>query len=410
MARYNKRRKLEAAERNVMKKVVSPMFFLTKEQQDIQQRVAALAQTQIRDIAAEIDLNERFPFENIRLLAENGIFGHAYPERYGGSGNDFLGYILALEEIAKACASTASIVATHGVSMYCLQRYGTEEQLSKYLPRTINGHLMGFALTEPDAGSDANAMLTTAVKDGGSYIINGTKMFISSAPANEAHIVITVTGKDERGKKEFTAFIVDKDTPGCTVGAEIKKMGIRGSLTAELVLEDCVVPASQMLGKLGEGMHIALSSLDLGRISMGTQALGIAQGALDETIRYVNSHTGNDGVLLSKAQHVQFTLADLQTRVDAGRLLIWRAAQFKDAGLPFGKEAAMAKLYNSDLAMETTSACIALMGHDGGNKDYPIERMMRDAKITQIYEGTNEIQKVVISRAIGVGSRGKAGA
>lgn len=381
------------------------MFSLTEKQQDIRQRAAELAQSQIRKIAAEIDSDERFPFENIQLLAENGIFGYAYPEAYGGSGRDFFGYILALEEIAKACAATASIVATHGVSMYCLQRYGTEEQLQKYLPRTIAGHLMGFALTEPDAGSDANAMLTTAVHDGDNYIINGSKMFISSAPANDAHIVITVTGKDERGKKEFTAFIIDKDTPGFSVGSEIRKLGIRGSLTAELVFEDCVVPASQMLGKLGEGMHIALSSLDLGRISMGTQALGIAQGAIDETIKYVNTHIGSDGTLLGKAQNVQFTLADLQTRVDAGRLLIRRAAQLKDAGLPFSKEAAMAKLYNSDLAMETTAACVSLMGNDGGGNAYPIERMMRDAKITQIYEGTNEIQKVVISRAIGVGAK-----
>lgn len=260
---------------------------------------------------------------------------------------------------------------------------------------------MGFALTEANAGSDSSGMITTAVKDGDNYIINGAKMFISSAPANEFNIVVCVTGKNEKGRPVFTSFIIDADTPGFSVGNHIHKMGIRGSLTAELVFDNCVVPATQMLGKEGEGMKVALASLDAGRICMGAQACGIAQGALDETIKYVGERV-QFGKRIGQFQNTQFTLADLQTRVDAGRMLLWRAAKLKDMGKPFSTEAAMGKLYNSDLAMETTEKCLQFFGGYGYTKEYPIERMMRDAKITQIYEGTNEIQKMVIGRAIGV--------
>ena len=285
--------------------------------------------------------------------------------------------------------------------MYCIELFGTKEQKEHYMPLMAQGHLMGFALTEANAGSDSSGMLTTAVKDGDNYIINGAKMFISSAPANDFNIVIAVTGKNAKGRPEFTAFIIDKDTPGFSVGKPMNKLGIRGSLTAELIFEDCVVPQTQVLGTVGKGMKVALASLDAGRICMGTQALGIAQGALDETIRYVNERV-QFGKRISQFQNTQFTLADLQTRVDAGRMLLWRAAKLKDMGKPFGTEAAMGKLYNSDLAMETTEKCLQFFGGYGYTKEYPIERMMRDAKITQIYEGTNEIQKMVIGRAIGV--------
>ena len=269
------------------------------------------------------------------------------------------------------------------------------------MPLVLQGHLMGFAMTEADAGSDGSYMNTTAECDGDNYIINGAKMFISSAPANEFHIVITVTGKDERGRKQFTAFIVDRDTPGFSVGKHFRKLGIRGSLTAEIVFDECVVPASQMLGKEGEGMKVALSSLDTGRICMGTQALGIAQGAIDATKDYVTSHMENER-RLSQSQNTQFVLADLQTRVDAGRLLLWHAAALKSRGENFSMEAAMGKLYNSDLAVETTSKCLQFLGEDGLSNAYPVERMMRDSKITQIYEGTNEIQKMVIARSLGI--------
>lgn len=377
------------------------MFQLTEEQTMVRDLAKQIAENTIKPIAAEIDEKEIFPAESIQTLAEAGILGTALSEEYGGAGMDFLSYILALEEIAKVCGSTSSIVATHGVGMYCVERYGTQEQKKKYLPLMAEGHLMGFALTEPNAGSDAGGMATKAVEKGDHFVINGAKMFISSAPANEFHIVVTVTGTDEKGRKEFTAFIVDADTPGFSVGKHIHKMGIRGSLTAEIVFTDCEVPASQMLGKRGEGMKVALSSLDAGRIFMGTQALGIAQGAMDETIKYVGERS-QFGKRISQFQNTQFKLADLQTRIDAGRLLLWRAAMLKDQGLPFSKEAAMGKLYNSDLAMEVTTECVQLFGGYGYTKEYPIERMMRDAKITQIYEGTNEIQKMVIARSIGV--------
>lgn len=377
------------------------MFQLNEGQQRIQETARTITREVIAKRAAEIDAQEKFPAENIEALAQSGILGCPYEKEYGGSEDGFLAYTLAIEEVAKVCGATASIIATHGVSMYCLHRYGTPEQKRHYMPRMIGGKLMGFALTEADAGSDANNMTTFAQREGDHFILNGAKMFISSAPANHFHIVVTVTGMDERGKKQYTAFIVDRETKGVSVGKPIRKMGIRASLTAELILEDCVIPASQMLGKEGEGMRIALSSLDAGRICMGTQALGIAQGALEQTVAFVQREIAQ-GRDLDSLQNAQFTLADLQTRVDAGRLLLWRAAELKDRGLPFSKEAAMGKLYNSDLAMETTAKCMDFLGSEGYSCRYPLERMMRDAKITQIYEGTNEIQKMVIGRAIGI--------
>lgn len=377
------------------------LFKLTEEQLMIRDLARDLAQKQMKPIAAQIDEEERFPTENIQALAEAGILGCWLPEEYGGAGMDFMSFVLANEEVAKVCGSTSSIISTHCVSMTCVNLFGTQEQKEKYLPLMAEGHLMGFALTEPNAGSDANGMTTKAEKVDGGWVLNGAKMFISSAPANEFHIVIAVTGTNEKGGKEFTAFIVDKDTPGFSVGKHIHKMGIRGSLTAEIVFEDCKIPDSQVLGAVGKGMKVALASLDTGRICMGTQALGIAQGALDETYRYVSERV-QFGKRLSQFQDIQFGLANLQTKVDAGRLLLWRAAMLKDAGEPFGKEAAMGKLYNSDVAMEVTTECVQYHGGYGYSREYPVERMMRDAKITQIYEGANAIQKMVIARALGV--------
>lgn len=377
------------------------LFKLSEDQAMIRDLARDLAQKQMRPIAAEIDEEERFPEENIQALAEAGILGCWLPEEYGGAGMDFMSFVLANEEVAKVCGSTSSIISTHCVSMTCVSQFGTKEQKENYLPLMAEGHLMGFALTEPNAGSDANGMTTKAEKVDGGWMLNGAKMFISSAPANDFHIVVAVTGVNDRGGKEFTAFIVDKDTSGFSVGKHIHKMGIRGSLTAEIVFEDCKIPDSQVLGAVGKGMKVALASLDTGRICMGTQALGIAQGALDETYRYVTERV-QFGKRLSQFQDVQFGLANLQTKVDAGRLLLWRAAMLKEAGEPFGKEAAMGKLYNSDVAMEVTTECVQYHGGYGYSREYPVERMMRDAKITQIYEGVNAIQKMVIARAIGV--------
>jgi len=377
------------------------MFRLTEDQTMMRQLAWELAENEFKPLAAEIDEEERFPSENISTLAEAGILGCWLPEEYGGAGTDFLSFILANEEVAKVCGSTSSIISTHCVSMTCIHQFGTQAQKDKYLPLMAQGHLMGFALTEPNAGSDASGMTTKAEKVDGGWVLNGAKMFISSAPANDFHIVIAVTGVNEKGGKEFTAFIVDKDTPGFSVGKHIHKMGIRGSLTAEIVFEDCNLSDDQVLGQVGKGMKVALASLDTGRICMGTQALGIAQGALNETCRYVTERV-QFGKRLSQFQDVQFGLADLQTRVDAGRLLLWRAAMLKDQGEPFGTEAAMGKLYNSDLAMEVTTQCVQYHGGYGYSREYPLERMMRDAKITQIYEGANAIQKMVIARALGL--------
>ena len=377
------------------------MFRLTEDQTMMRQLAWELAENEFKPLAAEIDEEERFPSENISTLAEAGILGCWLPEEYGGAGTDFLSFILANEEVAKVCGSTSSIISTHCVSMTCIHQFGTQAQKDKYLPLMAQGHLMGFALTEPNAGSDASGMTTKAEKVDGGWVLNGAKMFISSAPANDFHIVIAVTGVNEKGGKEFTAFIVDKDTPGFSVGKHIHKMGIRGSLTAEIVFEDCNLSDDQVLGQVGKGMKVALASLDTGRICMGTQALGIAQGALNETCRYVTERV-QFGKRLSQFQDVQFGLADLQTRVDAGRLLLWRAAMLKDQGEPFGTEAAMGKLYNADLAMEVTTQCVQYHGGYGYSREYPLERMMRDAKITQIYEGANAIQKMVIARALGL--------
>lgn len=377
------------------------VFQLTEEQSMIRQLARELAETKFKPIAAEIDEKERFPKENIEALAKAGILGCWLPEEYGGDGTDFLSFILANEEIAKACGSTSSIISTHCVSMTCVYLFGTEEQKKRYLPLMAQGHLMGFALTEPNAGSDASGMITKAKKVDGGWLLNGAKMFISSAPANDFHIVIAVTGTNAKGGKEFTAFIVDKDTPGFSVGNHIHKMGIRGALTAEIMFDDCFLSDEQVLGQVGKGMKVALASLDTGRICMGTQALGIAQGALNETYKYVGERV-QFGKRLSQFQDVQFGLALLQTKVDAGRLLLWRAAMLKDQGEPFGTEAAMGKLYNSDVAMEVTTECVQYHGGYGYSREYPLERMMRDAKITQIYEGANAIQKMVIARALGV--------
>jgi butyryl-CoA dehydrogenase len=378
------------------------MFLLTAEQKMVQRLARDVAQREIKPLAAEIDEQERFPRENIDLLARLGFLGCICPKEYGGTGTDYITFLLALEEIAKVCGSTACVVSTHvGVSVYSMLKFGSEEQKHRYLPEMCRGRLMGFALTEPDAGSDASGVITRAERDGDHFVIRGAKMFITSAPANDFHIVIAVTGKDAGGRKAYTAFLVDKDTKGFSVGEHFHKMGMRGALTAELILNDCRVPASSILGKEGEGLKIALASLDSGRITVGTHALGIAQGAIEETIGYVNERK-QFGKRIAGFQNTQFTLAELQTRADAGRLLLWRAAALKDRGVPFGTEAAMAKLFNTDLAMDATTKCVQLFGGYGYIKDYPMERMMRDAKITQIYEGTNEIQKLVIGRAMGV--------
>jgi butyryl-CoA dehydrogenase len=377
------------------------MFELTPEYKLVQKMAQEFAQNEVKPLAAEIDKTERFPKETVEKMFRLGLFGTTCPKEYGGQGGDTMAYVLALEEVAKCCATTAVIWSVHGgLCMYLLYRFGTEEQKRRFLPRMNRDTLCSFALTEPDAGTDASTVSTTAVPDGEDYILNGTKTFITNAGQAGLYIILASTDKS-KGTRGITAFLVEADNPGLTVGPPEDKMGIRGSATCEVVLTDCRVSKKDILGKIGQGFQLALSGLDCGRIGIATQAVGIAQGAIDETIAYVKTRV-QFGKRLSQMQNTQFVLAGLQTKVDAARLMVWRAASLRDNGQPFGKEAAMAKLFASETANEVTRACLQLFGGYGYTRAYPIERMMRDAKITEIYEGTSEAQKIVISRAIGV--------
>ena len=359
------------------------------------------AQKEVRPLAAEIDRTERFPTETVEKLFRIGLLGINCPSAYGGQGGDTMAYVLALEEIAKVCAATAVICSVHGgLCMDLLNSYGTEGQKQFWLPRMNRDTLCAFALTEPDAGTDASMLSTTAVRDGDAYTLNGCKTFITNAGHAGLYIILASTDRS-RGARGITAFLVPADTPGLSVGKPEEKMGIRGSSTCEVVLENCRVPETAVLGRINGGFRLALSGLDCGRIGIGAQAVGIAQGAIDETIRYVNTRF-QFGKPLSRMQNTQFVLASLQTRTDAARLLVWRAAALRDAGRPYGTEAAMAKLFASETANEVTRACVQLFGGYGYTRSYPVERMMRDAKITELYEGTSEAQKMVISRAMGV--------
>lgn len=377
------------------------MFELTPEQQLIQKMAREFALCEVKPLAAEIDKTERFPRETVDKLFQLGLLSITCPKAWGGAGGDTMSYVLALEEIAKCCATTAVIWSVHGgLCMYLLNQFGTQAQKREWLPKMNRDTICAFALTEPDAGTDASTVSTTAVREGEDYVLNGTKTFITNAGQAGLYIILASTDRS-KGTRGITAFLVDANNPGLSVGVPEEKMGIRGSATCEVILTDCRVPASAMLGREGQGFKIALSGLDCGRIGIGTQAVGIAQGAIDETIAYVNTRI-QFGKRLSQFQNTQFVLSSLQTKVDAARLMVWRAAALKDAGKPFGKEAAMAKLFASETANEVTRACLQLFGGYGYTRAYPIERMMRDAKITEIYEGTSEAQKIVISRAIGV--------
>lgn len=384
------------------------------------------ARREIKPYAAITDEESRFPIENVRKLFQYGFFGITCPREYGGQGCDTMSYVLMLEEIAKVCATTAVITSVHGgLCMYLIYKYGTTQQKEKWLPRMNKDCIGCFALTEAGAGTDASGVRTVAKRVEGleipgdsradsekmlngsevsekkaHYILNGSKIFITNAGQAGVYIILASTSP-ELGTRGITAFIVDADNPGLSVGPCEHKMGIRGSATCEVVLTDCVVSEDDILGNIGQGFKLALSGLDCGRIGIGTQAVGIAQGAIDETKAYVNERH-QFGKRISSFQNTQFTLAQLQSQTDACRLMVWRAAAFRDAGKPFGKEAAMAKLLSSQNAVNVTEKCVQLHGGYGYIRDYPVERMMRDAKITEIYEGTSEAQKIVISRGMEV--------
>ncbi len=378
------------------------IFHLNEEEQEILDMLHDFCLKEVAPIAAEVDENERFPEETWHKLAEMGMMGVPYPEEYGGAGMSYLSYITCCEELAKHCATTSVMVSAHSsLCTWPIYNFGTEEQKQKYLPGLCSGEVLGaFGLTEPGAGTDAAMQKTVAEDKGDHWLLNGSKIFITNAGFASVFVVFAMTDKS-KGTKGISAFIVDRDAPGFSIGAHEKKMGIRGSSTCELIFEDCKIPKENLLGEIGKGFKVAMMTLDGGRIGIGAQALGIAQGCIDATVKYTTERI-QFGKRISQFQNTQFQLADMQTKVDAARLLIYRAAQAKQDGEPYSHLAAMGKLFASETASDVTRRCVQLVGGYGYSREYPFERMMRDAKITEIYEGTSEVQRMVISGWMGV--------
>ena len=378
------------------------MFNLSEEHIQLQQTFREFAENEVKPLAKELDETERFPTETVQKMAEMGMMGLPIPEELGGSGVDQLGYVLAVEELSKVCATTGIILSAH-TSLCCwpIMTFGTEEQKEKYLKPLASGQKLGaFALTEPSAGTDASMQKSPAVLEGDHYILNGNKVFITNAGAADVFIVFAMTDK-EQGTRGITAFILERDMPGFTMGKPENKMGLRASSTCELVFDNVHVPVENRLGAEGKGFKIAMATLDGGRIGVGAQAVGIAQGAIDEAVKFTRERI-QFGRRISQFQNTQFTLADMQTRTDAARMLVWRAAAAEQEGRPYTHLAAMAKLFASETASYVTNRAVQLCGGYGYTKDYPVERMMRDAKVTEIYEGTSEVQRMVISGWMGV--------
>ncbi|MFH5836148.1 acyl-CoA dehydrogenase [Proteiniclasticum sp. C24MP] len=375
-------------------------FDLSKKQALSLKLFKDFAMNEVKPIAAEVDEMERFPSETVEKMASIGMMGIPVSSVYGGSDGDNLIYTMAVEELSKFCGTTGVILSAH-TSLACgpLQSFGTEAQKLKYLVPLASGVKIGaFGLTEPNAGSDAAMQQTIAVKEGSHYRINGSKIFITNGGYADIFIIFAMTDKT-KGTRGISAFILEKGMEGFTIGKTEHKLGIKGSSTTELIFKDVLVPEENLLGQEGKGFKIAMNTLDGGRIGIAAQALGIAQGALDEAIKYTKERK-QFGKPLSAFQNSQFQIAELQTKIDAARLLTYRAASFKDKGLPYSKEAAMAKYYASDVAMESTRTSIQLLGGYGYTREYPVERMYRDAKITEIYEGTTEVQKMVIAASV----------
>jgi acyl-CoA dehydrogenase len=373
-------------------------FEFTSEQQELQNVIRSFAREVVAQRAPEIDATDEFPRDVIREMAKLGIMGLPIPEAWGGVGADFVSYINAIEEIAYASATVGVILAVHtSVGTFPILYFGTEEQKQKYLPKLASGEwLAAFALTEPNAGSDASSIRTRAVKDGDSYVLNGSKIFITNAGEADVYCVFAVTNPHQRSHG-ISAFLVDKDTPGFKIGKKEKKMGLHGSSTCELLFEDARVPAANLLGMEGGGFTIAMRLLDGGRIGIAAQALGIAKAAFDAANEYV--HTRKQfGHEIFDFQGVQFMLADMATKIEAANWLVYNAAVRKEKGLECSKQASMAKVFASDTAMQVTTDAVQLFGGYGYMHEFNVERYMRDAKITQIYEGSNQIQRIVIAR------------
>ena len=379
-------------------------FHLSKEHEMIRKMYREFAETEVKPLAEEIDETERFPMETIEKAAKLGMLGIYFPKKYGGAGGDVLSYAMCVEEMSKVCGTTGVIISAH-TSLCCAPIFenGTEEQKMKYLPDLLSGRKLGaFGLTEPNAGTDASGQQTTAVLDesGENYILNGSKCFITNGNVAETFVVFAMTNP-KLGNKGISAFIVEKSFPGFSTGKHEKKMGIRGSSTCDLIFEDCIVPKENLLGKEGEGFKIAMKTLDGGRIGIASQALGLGEGAVEEAIKYTKERV-QFKKRLSQFQNTQFQLADMHTRMQAAQYLVYAAATKKQNHEPYSMDAAMAKLFAAEAASDVTRRAVQLFGGYGYTREYPVERMMRDAKITEIYEGTSEVQRMVISSHLGV--------
>lgn len=374
-------------------------FGLTREQELVRQMVREFAVNEVKPIAAEIDETERFPMENVKKMAELGMMGIPFPKELGGSGGDVLSYIIAVEELSKVCGTTGVILSAHtSLCASLLYENGTQAQKEKYLIPLAKGEKIGaFGLTEPGAGTDAAGQQTTAVLDGENYVLNGSKIFITNGGVADIFIVFAMTDKSQ-GTRGISAFIVEKDFPGFSIGKKEDKLGIRASSTTELIFENCIVPKENLIGKEGKGFGIAMKTLDGGRIGIAAQALGIAEGAYEETIKYMKERK-QFGRSLSAFQGLQWMIADMETKIEAAKLLVYKAAWLKENKIPYSVDAAKAKLFAAEVAMDVTTKAVQIHGGYGYTKEYPVERMMRDAKITEIYEGTSEVQKMVIAGA-----------
>ncbi|MGG7059275.1 acyl-CoA dehydrogenase [Clostridium tertium] len=372
-------------------------FQLTREQELIKKMVREFAVNEVKPIAAEIDETERFPMENVEKMAKLGMLGIPFSKEYGGAGGDTLSYIIAVEELSKVCATTGVIVSAHtSLCASLIEQFGTKQQKEKYLPELATGRKLGaFGLTEPGAGTDAAGQQTVAILDGDNYILNGSKIFITNGGVADIFVIFAMTDKS-KGTKGISAFIVEKNFEGFSVGKKEDKLGIRGSSTTELVMSNCIVPKENLVGQEGKGFGIAMKTLDGGRIGIASQALGIAEGAFEEAVNYMKERK-QFGRPLSAFQGLQWMIAEMDTKIEAARHLVYKAAWLKDNKLPYSVDAARAKLYAAEVAMDVTTKAVQIFGGYGYTKEYPVERMMRDAKITEIYEGTSEVQKMVIS-------------
>jgi len=375
-------------------------FTLTEEQELIQANIREFAQKHLEPIAARLDEESRFPSEVIAQLAELGMMGMPYPREYGGGGTDFLTYTIVVEELCRACAATGFTVSCHtALASGPIFNYGNEAQKQKYLVPLCQGRQLGaFALTEPGAGTDVGAASTTAVRDGEDYVLNGTKTFISNGPNADTYVIFAKTDPS-KGLKGMSAFIVSRDNPGLSVGEHFAKMGIRASQTSEIVLKDCRVPGADLLGREGDGFRIAMQTLNDGRIGVAAQAVGITQAALDESIRYSSSRIQFNKPLAVN-QAIQWMIADMATELAAARFLTYHAAFLKDQGAAYTREASMAKLFAAEVANRHASKAVQIHGGYGYIKGQKVERLMRDAKITEIYEGTSEAQRMVIAGSL----------